>query len=161
MGHVPECQACKWDTSRLPSLILSGDILRMKETRPPAPDAGFTAHEVYRRMKASGFNQLSLATAADLNSTYVRDILRGKSRNPKSQHIQKLAVALECEPSDLTDPGRSGGDEQPGKAANRLSERAVIEMWRALSEHGKELMIRRIAELLPRDAPPVRKGKDV
>jgi transcriptional regulator with XRE-family HTH domain len=157
MGRIPTCQPKLWDTSLLPPRRWLWDASQMATLRKPPPEAAFVARELYRRMLESDppFNQKSLAAAAGLNVTYVRDILVGKSKNPKSEHLHKLAGALGCESSDLTDPGRSSGDELPGELANRFSERAIVEMWRILSPHGKELAFRRIAELLPGRAPDI------
>ncbi len=61
--------------------------------------------ELRRRMEAGGFNQKSLARAAGLNETAVRDILIGKSRHPRHDTVQKLAAALDCTAGELIDPG--------------------------------------------------------
>lgn len=52
-------------------------------------------------MKERGFNQKSLAEAAHLNETAVRDILKGRSRRPLHTTIIALARTLACEPEDL------------------------------------------------------------
>ena len=62
-------------------------------------------NELRRRMEAGGFNQKSLARAAGLNETAVRDILIGKSRHPRHDTVQKLAAALDCSAGELIDPG--------------------------------------------------------
>ncbi len=67
------------------------------------------AREIRRRMAASGFNQKSLARAAGLNETAVRDILIGKSRHPRHDTVQKLAASLGCPVMALLEPG-SGHD---------------------------------------------------
>ena len=54
-----------------------------------------------RLMKERGFNQKSLAEAARLNETAVRDILKGRSRRPLHTTIIALARTLACEPEDL------------------------------------------------------------
>lgn len=54
-----------------------------------------------RLMKERGFNQKSLAEAAHLNETAVRDILKGRSRRPLHTTIIALARTLACEPEDL------------------------------------------------------------
>lgn len=47
----------------------------------------------------------SLARAAGLNRNAVRDILSGKSRNPRIDTLRRLARALVCEPNDLITAG--------------------------------------------------------
>ncbi len=52
-------------------------------------------------MRAKGLNSASLARLAGINATGVRDIFNGKSRNPRSDTLQKIAAALECTVADL------------------------------------------------------------
>lgn len=60
-----------------------------------------------------------LARAADLNESAVRDILRGRSKNPGIVTLQKIAAVLDLRPSVLFDSGEmwpvigeiKGGDE--------------------------------------------------
>ncbi len=70
---------------------------------------GELADEIRRRMEAGGFNQKSLARAAGLNETAVRDILIGKSRHPRHDTVQKIARALDCTAAKLIEPSGSGG----------------------------------------------------
>ena len=58
-------------------------------------------------MRERGFNQKSLAVAARLNETAVRDILKGRSRRPLHTTIQALAKALGCDMADLIGEGRA------------------------------------------------------
>lgn len=77
-----------------------------------------------RRMKARKIGQKALSKQAGLNETYVRDILKKKSRNPSHAGLQKLAFILECHVSDLT------GELEPddGAAPNPKQElHAVID----------------------------------
>jgi transcriptional regulator with XRE-family HTH domain len=57
--------------------------------------------ELRRRMVAMGYNQKSLARAAQLNETAVRDILKGRSRNPRVDTLQAIAEVLGCTVNDL------------------------------------------------------------
>jgi phage repressor protein C with HTH and peptisase S24 domain len=57
--------------------------------------------EMVRRMKAAGYNQRSLARAAGLNDTYIRDIIKGKSPSPRSEDLGKVAAALGCSITSL------------------------------------------------------------
>ncbi|MBM3482891.1 MAG: helix-turn-helix transcriptional regulator [Alphaproteobacteria bacterium] len=50
--------------------------------------------ELERRMQAAGLNQKSLALKAGLNETAVRDIRIGRSRNPRTDTLKRLATAL-------------------------------------------------------------------
>ena len=56
-------------------------------------------------MEPRGFNQKSLAVAAGLNETAVRDILKGKSKNPTGRTLNALAGALGVDVADLMGAG--------------------------------------------------------
>lgn len=79
----------------------------------------FIAKEVERRMLLLGMQQKHLARAAGLNETYVRDLIKGKSKNPKNEHLAKLAEALGCTIGDLMPPTRQrlGFKSDPAEAA--------------------------------------------
>ena len=81
---------------------------------------GELADEIRRRMEAGGFNQKSLARAAGLNETAVRDILIGKSRHPRHDTVQKIATALECTATELIEPGATGSGSGPSRYADEL-----------------------------------------
>ncbi|QHC36484.1 helix-turn-helix domain-containing protein [Komagataeibacter xylinus] len=83
----------------------------MDEIRSPA------AAEIERRMERLNLNKKRLADLAGLNETYVHDILRGKSRNPGGDRLEKVAAVLGCTASDLLRGGNGGG---AGAAASRL-----------------------------------------
>ena len=52
-------------------------------------------------MEKRGFNQKSLATAAGLNETAVRDILKENSQNPRIDTVIKLCATLKITPDQL------------------------------------------------------------
>ncbi len=68
------------------------------------------ATNIARRMTAAGHNQKSLARAAGLNETGVRDILIGRSKHPRVDTLGKIAKSLGCTVADLTDGGAAAGD---------------------------------------------------
>ncbi len=91
------------------------------------------AREIRRRMAASGFNQKSLARAAGLNETAVRDILIGKSRHPRHDTVQKLAASLGCPVMALLEPG-SGHDAAAPADAGELVFVSTYEVSAAAGE---------------------------
>lgn len=105
-------------------------------------------------MQAVGIGQKALALKAGLNETYVRDILRGKSRNPKHAHLAAIANALDCSILDLVDPGRSNGTPQIGEVIQSADEVTVLRLWRYLTDAGKWQAIRAMTEAARRAAPP-------
>lgn len=95
------------------------------------------AAEVRRRMLALGVTQKALALQAGLNETYVRDLLRGRSRSPQVRELSKLAAALGCELADLTDPGRPGSLPRGEEVAQDAEEVLLLRTWRSLTPAGK------------------------
>lgn len=70
--------------------------------------------ELDRRMHEAGYNQKSLALAAGLHETYVRDILIGRSKRPGGAKLMAIARVLGCSVEDLT-----GLTEPPRPADSR------------------------------------------
>ncbi|GCD55183.1 LexA family transcriptional regulator [Acetobacter pasteurianus] len=68
-------------------------------TRSPVAD------ELERRMAHLGLSQKALARKAGVGDTYVRDILKGKSRNPGGEKLECIAAVLGCTARDLLFPG--------------------------------------------------------
>ena len=116
--------------------------------RPPPPENGPLAAEVYRRMVVCELTQIGLARKAGLNETYVRDLFRGKSLNPKQAELAKLAAALGCTVTDLTSPGRSRGDDKDEKLAKTAEELMILRIWRVLGPEGRNRLVGQAAELV-------------
>jgi len=84
--------------------------------------------EVHRRMGELGLNAKRLSLAAGLNETYVRDIMRGRTRNPRTDSLGKLARALGCARADLLPPRdrlAEVGDGAVGRLEPALLNRAL------------------------------------
>ncbi len=96
------------------------------------------AREIRRRMGAGGFNQKSLARAAGLNQTAVRDILIGKSQHPRHDTLEKLAAVLGCSVMDMLEPAA-------GKAAPRVraldDELAFVPSYEVTAGAGEGIVI--------------------
>ncbi|MXV44352.1 helix-turn-helix domain-containing protein [Saccharibacter sp. 17.LH.SD] len=107
-------------------------------------------HEIRQRMEDKGIGQKKLALSAELNETYVRDILKGKSKRPDVFSIGRLAVALGCTVDELIgmpsfDHAQSGHTVSISKISSEAlyteEEEAVIELWRSLLPDQKEHLI--------------------
>jgi transcriptional regulator with XRE-family HTH domain len=108
-------------------------------------DAGPLARNLRIWMEYRGFGQKALALKAKLNETYVRDILKGKSRNPTQSRLSKLAEALDCSLDDLTGNVADSRQNDPGRA-----------VWNAVYDRlgpGDREFIIRSARGLARDDP--------
>lgn len=79
---------------------------------PPDP-ADALAERLRRRIKAAGLNNYSAARKAGLGDDFVRDILRGKVRDPGALGLAQLAQALGCTMGELVgDP--AAAPSEPG-----------------------------------------------
>lgn len=161
MGGIPKCQAPYWDISLLPPALALSDIGGVKKAASLPPDASPIAREIYRRMVAAGLGQKALATKAELNETYVRDIFRGKSNNPKHEHLGKIAKALGCTLLDLSDPGRPDNFEDGERAAQTDEEIALLKVWRRASDVGRDRIMGAIEDALVGELLGRGKAKDV
>lgn len=61
------------------------------------------ARRLKRLMDAQGTNPAALSRKAGLNHTFIRDILKGHTRSPKVENMQKLAGALNITVQDLVE----------------------------------------------------------
>lgn len=71
---------------------------------------------VKARMDELGMNAYQTAKKAGLGDSFVRDILRGKTRSPSSENLAKLAKALELAPDWFImndNPGKASGVSGP------------------------------------------------
>lgn len=65
------------------------------------------------RMDMLGLNALQTAKKAGLGDSFVRDILRGKTRSPNAENLAKLAAALETTPDWFMSSGDQSTAPQP------------------------------------------------
>lgn len=152
MGRIPTCQ---WDTSPLTANSSMWDKSHMARVIKISPSAAPVAHEVYRRMVKCGLGQKALALRAGVNGTYVRDLFAAKSKNPKTDQLQKLADFFGCTVRELTDPGGAGGKQRDDEIVDpssilpiNASEFSLITMWRVLDQPSRDSIIARVAELV-------------
>lgn len=101
------------------------------------------ADEIRRRREALRLDRTELARRAGLNPTYVRDIEEGKSKNPRSAHLGKLAGALGCTREELLE-----GAGDPTRAA-------ILAAYEAMSPQQQDAL-RIVAQSMvaPSDSDP-------
>lgn len=128
---------------------------------PLSPNASPVAREVYRRMMDLGISKKRLALDAGLAPTYVHDLFRAKSKNPQTDHLDKLAKALGCSADDLRHPVRASSDPKGEESPDPASvlplfpdDVVLIRLWRVLPKRAKDLVLLRITELLPSHLRP-------
>jgi len=64
--------------------------------------SSIVAKQIERRMTLLGMNAKSLSKKAGLNDTAARDIIEGRSKNPRHDTLAKIAKVLGCTLADLT-----------------------------------------------------------
>jgi transcriptional regulator with XRE-family HTH domain len=116
------------------------------------------AREVFRRMRGAGLTQKALAVKAGVNEGYVRDLFRGKSLNPRQDHLAKIAMVLGCTIMELIDPGASHRAPQRGEVVNKPDELALLQFWRTLTLEGKRHVIRTAIDAVPGLEPGLTNG---
>lgn len=110
----------------------------------------YLIREMTRRMKEKGIGQKRLALEADLKETYVRDILKGKSKRPDVFSVGRLAHVLGCSIEELI--GFAAVDapqmrhsvdrsETPSQAVYTKEELAIVNLWRSLIPNQREHLI--------------------
>lgn len=96
---------------------------------------------VKERMDALELNAFETAKRANLGSSYVRDILRGKARNPAAANLAKLAEVLRTTPEYLL--GRKPEDSTLRPVAAKVQGVSVVgkvsaSSWYTVDDHSIE-----------------------
>lgn len=86
-GTRPIVSSAKWDASPLPRRPVMWDTSHMI-----TPEI---IESIRRRMLALGLNKKRLSLDSGNGETYVRDLLTGRSKNPKTEELQKVLDALD------------------------------------------------------------------
>jgi transcriptional regulator with XRE-family HTH domain len=108
------------------------------------------------RMRELGLTPKSLARAAGLAETYVRDLREGRSTNPRASHLLKLATALGVSLGELVEGEPRGmGEAAASLAAPRLADRAQEDDRFAQVAAAVDAMLRE--EFAPHDTATVAK----
>lgn len=108
------------------------------------------------RMRELGLTPKSLARAAGLSETYVRDLREGRSTNPRASHLLKLATALGVSLGELVEGEPRGFAERPtAPATPRLADRMEEDDRFAPVAEAVDAMLRE--EYAPHDTATVAK----
>jgi transcriptional regulator with XRE-family HTH domain len=109
------------------------------------------AEAIRRRMEKRGLTRKALSLKAGLAEGYVRDILAGKSKNPRSEHLALLATALNCPVTELIDPELAYGPLRENEVVEKPEERAWLAFFRVLSpERRRDIIL----QILDAQTPP-------
>jgi transcriptional regulator with XRE-family HTH domain len=105
------------------------------------PDMSKLIDRLTSQMAVLGLNPSSAARAAHLQQGYVRDILRGRIREPSGLKLSQLAIALQCSPGYLmglrSEPGtpeRKFENEFPTQQMLRVAHQLRAGMFEEIDE---------------------------
>jgi len=101
------------------------------------------------RMLARGFEATSLANAAGVKVSFVRDILAGRSHNPHVEQLARVAAALHCGVEDLSRP-QPRPDATPSHDPRTLALAELNAKLRSMSVTEIEIVSRLVDALHPR-----------
>ena len=101
-----------------------------------------------------GFTQLELAKRVDVSESMISQYETGK-KMPSYETLLKLGEALECSVSDILDERKTDGLELTG------FEKALVKKYRALDDHGRELVDAVLDIEYTRCAKPVKEERKV
>jgi len=120
----------------------------MSEDIDLALDASPLARGLFFRMRDAGLTMTALAARAGVRADFIRDILRGKSKNPGYEGLEKIAKALGCEVQDIRDQGIPGDEPKKGQFVNQPDELALLGFYRSLDFEGKKAAFRAMGEVV-------------
>jgi len=97
----------KWDTSQVPNFLVGATVpLIMDWENLRERIEYFMRHDHNGLLRAKAFNQKTLAVKAGLHATAVRDIRKGRSKNPELRTVKAIAQTLGVPLETLTEsPG--------------------------------------------------------
>jgi transcriptional regulator with XRE-family HTH domain len=98
-------------------------------------DPGPLATELRRLMTEADIGQKALALKAKVNETYVRDILKGKSRNPEAAKLARVAEALGVPAAALLN---AAGAPKALELVEDPEELVLLRAWRELPDGEKQ-----------------------
>jgi transcriptional regulator with XRE-family HTH domain len=101
----------------------------------------YIARSIYRRMKQMRLTQKALALKAGVNETYVRDVLQGRSKNPRHEQLAAIATVLNCSILDLIDPELASKPITESEVVDKPEERAWLAYFRAHSPAERERLL--------------------
>lgn len=126
------------------------------------------AYAIESLIKLRKTNPKRLARVAGVGETYIRDLLKGRSRDPQTNKLTKVAEALSTTLDDLISLGnslRSGRVGEDRKSTPNLfnsdfsnntfyseQEIALIDLWRELSLSQRAALLCFIEASINRDA---------
>lgn len=88
------------------------------------------SHKLERRLKELGLSARAASLKAGLGPDAIRNILRGKSANPKGRTLERLAQALDLPVTELLSPADSAAEETPQRAIG-------VKPWSDLVSNGR------------------------
>ncbi len=106
------------------------------------------ARELHRHLTERGLHHVDVSLSAGLGRDYLRDLFRGKSKNPKGDELLKVSGYLRIPLRALAEQDAIAGDQIGGDHPYTQEEIALVDLWRLLSDIGRDRALSAIAKLI-------------
>lgn len=117
-----------------------------------APEAIPLASVLRSLLVRRNLYHVKISQDAGLGAGYIRDIIRGKSRNPKAAELQRLAEALGVDIAELTEVGAVARNHLGNDHPYTDEESGWVDLWRLLNDEGRDLALGYVAKLITKHA---------
>lgn len=107
---------------------------------------------IERRLAAKGLKRAEASRMAGLNATYVRDLIEARVKNPRAEHLAKLADVLGTTLEWLAE--ERGPEERSPAAEHRAK---VLQIWEHIAPEDQEHAIRLLQGFAQPQSPHRRK----
>lgn len=91
------------------------------------------AGRIEKRLEAKGLKRAEASKLAGLNQTYIRDLIEERVKNPRAEHLARLAEVLD---TTLEWLALGTGPEERGAAPEDRSE--VLDIWDRIAPEDRE-----------------------
>jgi len=95
---------------------------------------------IEKRLIVLGLKRAEASKKAGLNATYIRDLVEGRVRNPRSEHLARLAEVLETTLEWLAE-GRGPEDHTAGA----IQAGEVMQVWERIAPEDREHALRALS----------------
>ena len=121
----------------------------MRKRNPDlANDAVPVARKLHGILSERGLHHVAVSQQAGLGRDYLRDLFRGKSKNPKADELVRITKALAVGLSEVTEKGTPLQDKLSGDKQYTRVEVALLDLWGLLSDVGRDEALGAIAKLI-------------
>ena len=97
---------------------------------------------------AKGRHHAEVSVEAGHAAGYLRDIILGRSKNPKHGDLVRVLDVLGIDISALSQQGAATANKESGDKPYTKEQVAILSLWNLLSDKGRDLALAEIAKLI-------------